>query len=218
MRRHQKKKLVSSGLFVISFLITFAVFVEKLELHRLVGFDTKIIHVVQRKIDNPNTRLMKWFTFLGSPTMVSALAILFAIYLFRQGKKREALGMVIVNGAGALFNEGLKFIFRRKRPDIHRLVRAHGYSFPSGHSMGSVMFYGTVCYFLWRQLTDGFLKVILCMASGLMVFATGISRIYLGVHYPSDVVSGYAAAGAWLSASIKGLNAFIPKRTKRRQA
>ncbi|WAH35891.1 phosphatase PAP2 family protein [Alicyclobacillus dauci] len=211
MHPHQKKKLLSSGLFIISFLITFALFVEKLELHRLLGFDTRIINVVQRKIDAPNTRLMKFFTFLGSPISISVLVMLVAMTFCRKGQIREATCMIIANAAGAGFNEGLKYIFRRQRPDIHRLVPAHGYSFPSGHSMGSVMFYGTLCYFICRQLTNGLLKILLCTASGLMIMITGVSRIYLGVHYPSDVVSGYAAAGAWLSASIKGFNAFLFK-------
>jgi len=209
--QHQRKNLLSSGLFIVSFLIIFAIFVETLELHRLLRFDTRIINVVQRRIDNPNTRLMKFFTSLGSPMVVSALVAFTAIFLYRKGQKREAAGMIIANAAGAGFNESLKYVFRRKRPDIHRLVPAHGYSFPSGHSMGSVMFYGTVCYFICRQMTHLFLKTVICVAGGFMVFVTGISRIYLGVHYPSDVVSGYAAAGAWLSASIKGCNAFLSR-------
>lgn len=210
--RHKKKDLFSSGLFLISFLIAFAVFVEKLELHKLLGFDMKIIRAVQRRIDDPNTRLMKQFTLLGSPIVMSVFVAFSVISLYRFGKRREAAGMLIANVAGVGFNEGLKYVFRRRRPDIHRLIPVHGYSFPSGHSMGSVIFYGMLSYFICRKIESTLVRMFVCTISSFMVLMTGISRIYLGVHYPSDVISGYAAAGAWLSASIKGFNSILPKR------
>ncbi|KPV45379.1 hypothetical protein AN477_02165 [Alicyclobacillus ferrooxydans] len=200
---------------MVSFLITFAIFIERLELHRLIGFDARITHVVRRKIDHPITRFMKFFTFLGSPAVVSAFVALTASVLYRMGRKRDAAAMIAANAMGAGFNEGLKYMFRRKRPDIHRLVPAHGYSFPSGHSMGSVMFYGTICYFFCRQVSSVLWRIIAFLVSAVMVIITGTSRIYLGVHYPSDVLSGYAAAGAWLSASIKGFHAFLPGGSRR---
>ncbi len=208
MRSHQKRHLLTSVFVILSFLMAFAVFVERLEVHRLMGFDGRIIRLVQRKIDNPLTEFMKFFTFLGSPPVVATFVALTAGLLYRNGHRREALGMVMANAAGAGFNEGLKYMFRRQRPDIHRLVPVHGYSFPSGHSMGSVMFYGTLFYFLFRRASNWLLKAIALVASTFMVLVTGMSRIYLGVHYPSDVISGYAAAGAWLSASMKGFRAF----------
>lgn len=209
---HPKKNLLSSGIFIISFLVIFATFIEKLELHKLKGFDQEIINRVQERIDNPNTRLMKLFTFLGSPAVVSLFVALFAAFLYVRGRKREAWGMLLANAAGAGFNEGLKHIVRRRRPDIHRLVTVHGYSFPSGHAMGSIMFYGTLSYLICRRIQSLFCRLFVYSFSVFMVLMTGISRIYLGVHYPSDVLSGYAAAGAWLSASIKGFQASSSRR------
>lgn len=212
--QHTKKHLLSSGLFLISFLIVFGVFIEKLRFHKLLGFDMKLIGKVQERIDNPNTRLMKCFTFLGSPLMVSMFVACSVMIFYRFGKRRAATGMLIANAAGVGFNEGLKYLFRRRRPDIHRLVPAHGYSFPSGHAMGSVMFYGTLSYWLCRQFKSISLKVLTCTISGIMVVMTGVSRIYLGVHFPSDVLSGYAAGASWLSASIKGFNAILAKEER----
>ncbi|GMA59587.1 phosphatase PAP2 family protein [Alicyclobacillus fastidiosus] len=211
---HRRKNLFSSGVFLISFLISFAIFVDKLELHKLLGFDMKIIRVVQARIDRSNTRLMKWFTFLGSPFSVSMLVLFSTIVLYFKGRRREAASLLVANAAGVGFNEVLKFIFRRRRPDIHRLVVEHGYSFPSGHSMGSVIYYGSITYFICRSIQNSFCKVLTSAVGMFMVFMTGMSRIYLGVHYPSDVVSGYAAGGAWLSASIKGFNAVLPKQKR----
>ncbi|MFB5192600.1 phosphatase PAP2 family protein [Alicyclobacillus fastidiosus] len=208
------RSLFSSVVFLLSFLATFAIFVEKLELHKLLGFDMKIIRLVQSRIDRPNTRLMKWFTFLGSPLPVSIFVAFATFVLLVKGRRREAASILVANAAGVGFNEVLKSIFRRRRPDIHRLVLERGYSFPSGHSMGSVIFYGTITYFICRGIRNALLKAVTCVVGMFMVFMTGISRIYLGVHYPSDVVSGYAAGGAWLSASIKGFNAILGKQKR----
>lgn len=92
------------GIFVqcIAFLIAFTVFVEKLEFHKLTGFDSKIICAVQSKIDNPNTHLMKSFTFLGSPIVISVLVAvaIASVSFYRSGRRREAAGMLIANAAG----------------------------------------------------------------------------------------------------------------------
>ncbi|MFD1674490.1 phosphatase PAP2 family protein [Alicyclobacillus fodiniaquatilis] len=210
--RHQRN-LISSTFCIFWFLAAFIMFVERLELHKLVGFDLCIIELVQKKIDNVHTRWMKVFTFLGSPTCISAFVAIASVMFYRRGLKQEALGMLAANATGSGFNEGLKYLFRRRRPDIHRIVPAHGYSFPSGHSMGSVMFYGTLSYFICRHSTSLIGKFLVGAFSTFMVGMTGLSRIYLGVHYPSDVFAGYAAGGTWLNSSIKALNTLLPRRT-----
>jgi len=203
---NEKKNVLLSGVFFVGFLITFAIFAEKLELHKLYRFDIKVIRWIQSKIDSPNTRLMKLFTFLGSPMVVSILVMFTVVLLYWKGRRREAVGMFIANAAGAGLNETLKYLFHRRRPDIHRLTAAHGYSFPSGHSMGSVMFYGTLGYFVCRWTRSIFIKIFTCIASAFMILMTGVSRIYLGVHYPSDVIAGFTAGGAWLSVCLTGLH------------
>lgn len=208
----EKKNVLLAGLCLLAFLITFSVFAEKLVAHKLYRFDIKVIRWIQSKIDNPNTRRMEVFTFLGSPTVVSILVVCSVILLWWKGRRREAAGMFIANAAGAGFNEILKYVFHRRRPDIHRLITARGYSFPSGHSMGSVMFYGTLSYFICRWTRSLFCKMLTWIAGVFMILMTGISRIYLGVHYPSDVIAGFTAGGAWLSVCLAGLHAIVPRR------
>lgn len=208
----KRKNVLLSVVFLLGFLIAFAVFAEKLEAHRLYRFDIKVIRWIQSKIDRTNTRLMELFTFLGSPMVVSILVVLSSVILYYKGRRREAKGIIIINAVGVGFNEVLKWIFRRKRPDIHRLITAHGYSFPSGHSMESVMFYGTLSYFACQGTRSIFYKALTYIASMFMILMTGISRIYLGVHYPSDVFAGFAAGGAWLSASLAGLRSIMQRR------
>lgn len=100
-----------------------------------------------------------------------------------------------------LLNEGLKLLFRRLRPDILILHEAGGYSFPSGHSMAAMTFYGLLAYLAYRYGPQGYQRV-LCLLPCLLIVAVGLSRIYLGVHFASDVLAGYLAGICWLGVFI----------------
>ncbi|MCK9906483.1 phosphatase PAP2 family protein, partial [Frankia sp. Cpl3] len=94
------------------------------------------------------------------------------------------------------------------RPSMHHLVEAGSYSFPSGHAMVSAAFYGMLGYLIWlnlRQRTKPAWYVVALTV--LLIVAIGISRVYLGVHFPSDVIAGFAAGSIWLTACIFGLHA-----------
>src|SRR5690606_15912927 len=97
-----------------------------------------------------------------------------------------------------LLNIILKFIFQRSRPDINRMISEEGYSFPSGHSMAAFSLYGILTFLLWRHIQTRAGRTILLIINSLMILFIGISRIYLGVHYPSDVIGAYTASGVWL--------------------
>ena len=92
--------------------------------------------------------------------------------------------------------------FQRARPDLHRLIEIGGYSFPSGHAMSAMAVYGTLAFLLWRHISTRFGRSLLIFFSAMMIFMIGISRVYLGVHYPSDIIGGYFASGFWLGAAI----------------
>ncbi len=209
---NEKKHVILSGIFLVMFLMTFSIFAEKLVAHKLDRFDIKVIRWVQSRIDPPNTRFMELLTFIGSPLVIAILVVFSVVLLFRRGTNRAALAMLIANATGAGFNETLKWLFRRKRPDIHRLITAHGYSFPSGHSMGAVVFYGMISYFVSLFMKSTFYKVFTYIASTLIVLMTGISRIYLGVHYPSDVIAGFTEGCAWLIVCFTGLHFIVQRR------
>lgn len=148
------------------------------------------------------TSLMKLFTFLGSPFMVIITALLAVTYLKKKRFSREPY-LVASSLAGAwLLNELFKQIFRRPRPDVNRLVEAAGFSFPSGHAMVSTAFYGLLAYLLWKNSGGRLIRQLTTCALILTVLLTGISRVYLGVHYPSDVMAGFAAGGACLALSV----------------
>ena len=120
--------------------------------------------------------------------------------------------MALLGGWGleALF----KSIFHRVRPGIDRLIDITGYSFPSGHATVGFAFYGMLAYLLYLNLKNRWARILISFLILIMVFFIGVSRIYLGVHYPSDVIAGFATGGLALSASILGLHATEHHRGK----
>ncbi|WP_083802829.1 phosphatase PAP2 family protein [Bacillus sp. SG-1] len=103
---------------------------------------------------------------------------------------------------GGGFNCLLKEYFQRQRPGIEALIEQDGYSFPSGHSMGSFIFYGAMAFALFRLYDHTWSRVIGAAALMVLVLLIGLSRVYLGVHYPSDILGGFLAGGVWLAFSI----------------
>lgn len=101
--------------------------------------------------------------------------------------KYATLNLAII----VLLNQILKFVFQRPRPEGYRLVEETGYSFPSGHSMVSAAFYGFLIYLIFHYVENRKLKWLLCTILTFLVGLIGISRIYLGVHYASDVLGGF---------------------------
>jgi len=180
------------------------------------SFDSAIIHILQSATPAWLTSLMLFFTNLGSVGVLAALAGLSVLIMFWQKKRWEAVFLVLALGGGLLFNLLLKELFRRERPDMHRLIEEGGYSFPSGHSMASFLFYGMIAVFLYLFVVSRVAKFWIVFLAVLIIFGVGISRIYLGVHYPSDVLAGYAAGGAWLVLCLLGLHKLLERRRSRK--
>lgn len=170
---------------------------------RIAAFDSNIIRAVQG-LEAPGwTRLFKCFTWIGSGEIVTILGLLIVGFLYGVLRHRMELVLFVwVTGGSALLNFALKLLFHRERPTLHRLIEETGYSFPSGHSMGAFSFYGILTYLLWRHIASRTGRVLLVIGSLVFIAGIGISRIYLGVHYPSDVLGGYLASGTWLGLSI----------------
>lgn len=125
------------------------------------------------------------FIVLGA---ISLVILPFAIWLAAR----------LLQNGGAALNSLLKHLFVRTRPDLFRVVEATGYSFPSGHAMVSLCFYGMLAFFIVRNIKSLRWRLVIISLAVLLVVAIGISRIYLGVHYPTDVIAGYTAGAMWL--------------------
>ncbi|MBP2625992.1 MAG: phosphoesterase PA-phosphatase related protein [Firmicutes bacterium] len=115
---------------------------------------------------------------------------------------REIAGLAICLTGGGVLNFWLKYLFHRSRPDLLRVVQETGYSFPSGHVIASMCFYGMMAFLIMRTISSWRGRLTVMTLAVVLNVAIGISRIYLGVHYPTDVVAGYAAGSMWLAFCI----------------
>ncbi len=154
-------------------------------------------------------------TALGSLETVALLGLAVAAYY---GRKRRWLHVRVWLAAligGFALNQLLKAFFARPRPVFEDpLVLESTYSFPSGHAMESMALYGMLAYFAVRASSTWRARTAVVFGAAILVLLIGFSRMYLGVHYLSDVAAGYAAGGAWLSACITGMEVVLGRRNK----
>jgi undecaprenyl-diphosphatase len=162
--------------------------------------------------------MMKFFTTIGSGWIISIFAIVIILFLYKVLHHRfELILFAWVVLGSELLNLFLKMIFHRSRPILHRIIDANGFSFPSGHSMAAFAMYGILSFLLWRHIPSRLGRIILLIGSAFVIWMIGISRIYLGVHYPSDVLGGFLASGCWLAASIWFYQGFQEKRYEKKR-
>ena len=140
-------------------------------------------------ISDSLTPYIKIFTNLGGSVILILISLIIACFI---KNKKISLAIIINLVIIALSNEILKLIFQRVRPDtINWLVNEVGYSFPSGHSTVSMAFYGFLIYLIYTNFTNKKYKWILIVFLSMIILFVGISRVYLGVHYLSDVLAGF---------------------------
>jgi membrane-associated phospholipid phosphatase len=145
------------------------------------------------------TPFFQWMTFIGSPTVLAAIVIGVAIGLAVQKRFRWLLFLAVTTGGGALLNMELKRFFARARPDVAEMLRqVHGYSFPSGHAMGSTVVFGALSYLAFRTAIHWRWKAAALALGGTLISAVAFSRVYLGVHWISDVAAGITAGTLWV--------------------
>jgi len=200
--RELSLRLVSVWIICILFTGFFAYIARSIHQHTISSFDEPIIDVIQGTQTSGLTSIMKTFTTIGSTTTVALLAVLtLAVLLWKKHKAQAVLFAAVLGGTGIL-NQVLKFIFKRERPDFDRLIDIGGYSFPSGHTMMAFSLYTILAYIIWRNLRNVWARTGITILAIFMIVMIAVSRIYLGVHFPSDIVGGVLASSVWLCASI----------------
>lgn len=171
--------------------------------HQMRHFDNKIMTDLQQLESPAMTRFMKFFTMIGSGIPVVIIIVIVMLVLHRVlGHRRELLFLAIAVLGSVLLNTLLKLLFQRARPEINRIIEANGYSFPSGHSMTAFSMYAALAFLVWKHIPSRLGRLLLIVLSSLLILMIGTSRIYLGVHYPSDVLGGYFMSGCWMAACI----------------
>jgi undecaprenyl-diphosphatase len=152
------------------------------------------------KIDNPTmTHVMHGITQLGSHWVIGAAAGVTALMMLRRERKHDAWTVVVSTGGAMAINTILKNIFRRQRPKemARRIKLPNSHSFPSGHSLLSAATYPIVAHHLVERESLPVQAVVHTLA-GMIIISVGFSRVYFGVHFPSDVLGGFAAGFGWL--------------------
>ena len=152
------------------------------------------------------TPIAKFITnFGGAIFLIIATIILFILI------KNKKIGFSIISNLVivTILNQLLKNILQRPRPNEFRIIEETGYSFPSGHSMVSMAFYGYLIYLIYIYVKNKYLKCTLIVLLSTLICTIGISRIYLGVHYTSDVLGGFLISISYLVIYISAVNKFL---------
>jgi undecaprenyl-diphosphatase len=195
------------------FLIALILFTSELMENELSPFDNQIYGYLSKLITEDMTDVIKLISDMGSVYVLGAVAAVLLTVFWIKRKYWFYGKMVTVNLISiSLLNILFKTVFHRARPDILQLVHAGGYSFPSGHSMISVSFYGYLIYLCIVYFKQPW-KQIISVALSLLVLTIGISRIYLGVHYASDVIGGFLVGFSWLVIFISLTKSYAQKYT-----
>lgn len=152
------------------------------------------------------TKIAKIVTNLGNAIfLISLTLVLFSLIKNKMIGISIMFNLAIISGLNIL----LKDILQRSRPTEYRLIDETGYSFPSGHSMISMAFYGFLIYLIYKNIKNKYLKWSLIYLLSIIIFTIGISRIYLGVHYTSDVLAGFLISISYLIVYINIINYHI---------
>ena len=141
---------------------------------------------------------MRDLTALGGVTVLTLVSFLAIAFLLTRGRVKQALYTALATGGGALMGRLLKSLFARERPEVvPHLVEVHSLSFPSGHSMNSAIVYLTLAVMISRSFEDRKPRIFVIGVAALLVMTIGFTRLYLGVHYPTDVLGGWTVGAAW---------------------
>lgn len=162
-------------------------------------------------ISDTVTPIAKLITNFGGAYFLFGFTVIMIITLREKNQKMlVAVNLVIVT----VLNQILKQIVKRPRPIEYSIINETGYSFPSGHSMVSMAFYGYLIYLTYKNISQPYLKWIIICVLGVLILAIGISRIYLGVHYTSDVLAGFLISIMYLIVFIKAANGVLRKKER----
>ena len=152
------------------------------------------------------TPIAKFITNFGGAIFIITLMITLFILI---KDKKIGLSIFLNLVIATTLNQLLKRILQRPRPTEYRIIEETGYSFPSGHSMVSMAFYGYLIYLIYKYVENKYIKWTLIVLLSILICSIGISRIYLGVHYTSDVLGGFLASISYLVIYISAVKKFL---------
>jgi membrane-associated phospholipid phosphatase len=212
-----RKLFAALGLFSLEFLLItvlflaaifiFSFLVKQVFIDRQQEFDVSVFAWIHTYESPATTSLMRIITFMGTHYfLIPANMILTAYYIFIRRHRWYSIKVASIALSSTAIMLLLKQFFSRPRPLVPLLEAARGYSFPSGHSLVSFAFYGLLIYLCWHYLENRTLRWLYTLLLSALILFIGLSRIYLRVHYATDVIAGFSIGMVWLVLSIYILN------------
>ena len=192
------RRIVAGFVAILLCLIVLGILAATIREHGLNDLDAAATPFLHGLASPPLDAFMNGATFIGSDPVLVALFIAAVLVLIRLGRPwREWLFLTVALGGSVILNGTMKLFFQRPRPTLPYAILLPDYSFPSGHAMNSFVFYLSIALLIWIIVGRG--AGLIAGAVALLVAATvGISRVYLGDHYATDVIGGYTAGLLWL--------------------
>jgi len=166
-------------------------------------FDTRVRETIHQSAFPTLTSAMIGLSFIGAPAFLLGLGCVVLAVLILLKWKREAWLFAITMAGAAALDIGLKGAYARIRPEPYfDYVLPSSYSFPSGHALGSFAFFGIIAWLISARVDNAVAAWCIRLTAALLILLIGVSRVYLGVHYPTDVLAGYLAALIWVTSVI----------------
>lgn len=181
----------------------------------IASFDQAIIGAVRIHTTNSINRVMMIITQMGAMPFYVVFGGIITVILCLRKYITEGIMLVVCSGGSGLMTLVIKSIVMRIRPDMMPVIMETGYSFPSGHSVTAVCFYGYLAFLCYTYGSSVLIRYMGVILNVMMILAIGVSRIYLGVHYPTDVIGGYVGGMMWLGMSILLID-YIEKRRQKK--
>lgn len=178
----KKRYIISFIFFLLFIIITIFMITNKTTL-----IDNKIYDYIFGYRNDLVDNIFKIITKLADP--IPIIIVIFVLLIFLNKENIYILMTTVL--LTLLTNQTLKFFIKRSRPDHIRLINENSYAYPSGHAMISIAVYGFLIYLVYKKVKNKLIKIVLITVLSIIILGIGLSRIYLGVHYPSDVLAGY---------------------------
>ncbi len=194
--------LIIAALLLLTLIIFWSI-ADEIVLEHESGFDTFIFQKISFLTSPFTTKVMLFFTFFGSNIfLLPAYILLSSYYLFLKKDAKISMDIVAIGISSTALLFLVKDIFKRHRPYDPLIQNVTGFSFPSGHSFSAFTFFGLIIYILWHTKISKTWKYLLSVTFFLFATCIAFSRVYLHVHYPSDVIAGFCLSMLWLSISL----------------
>ena len=193
-------------LFILLLLFALVIFIYEIRMvfiSESSEFDDRVFNSIKPYINDGLTSIMLVITFLGKHDLLIPLNfVLIGFFIYRK-ERWFATRIAALSLSSLLLMFMLKFFFQRNRPQQQLIDDVSGYSFPSGHALISVVFYGLFIHMIWHEVKIKWLRTLVIIILGILIILIAFSRVYLRVHYASDVIAGIAVGFIWLVLSLR---------------